>query len=127
MDESVNEYVKKIRMQKGVTQSLLSKQTGISLSLISKFDNSKCNISESKLSKIITMLSSDDDEFKKHSQLIYETFGLQLSNSYSSYGLATYDFNDIDKLAKTLTYKGKQISPSNIALIKQLAQALAGK
>ena len=47
------------------------------------------------------MLSSDDDEFKKHSQLIYESFGLQLSNSYSSYGLATYDFNDIDKLAKT--------------------------
>src|SRR5699024_1547798 len=123
----LNKYVRKLRKEKGVTQSLISKQTGISLSLISKFDNSKCNISESKLSKIIMMLSSDDDEFKKHSQLIYETFGLQLSNSYSSYGLATYDFNDIDKLAKTLTYKGKQISPSNIALIKQLARALAGK
>ena len=70
----VNKYLRKLRKEKGVTQSLISKQTGISLSLISKFDNSKCNISESKLSN-----------------------------------------------------KGKQISPSNIALIKQLAQALAGK
>ena len=92
-----------------------------------KFDNSKCNISESKLSKIIMMLSSDDDEFKKHSQLIYESFGLQLSNSYSSYGLATYDFNDIDKLAKTFTYGNKPLYDSDITAIKQIAKTLAYK
>ena len=123
----VNKYVRKLRKEKGVTQSLISKQTGISLSLISKFDNSKCNISESKLSKIIMMLSSDDDEFKKHSQLIYESFGLQLSNSYSSYGLATYDFNDIDKLAKTFTYGNKPLYDSDITAIKQIAKTLAYK
>ncbi|WP_323703189.1 helix-turn-helix transcriptional regulator [Staphylococcus nepalensis] len=123
----VNKYVRKLRKEKGVTQSLISKQTGISLSLISKFDNSKCNISESKLSKIIMMLSSDDDEFKKHSRLIYESFGLQLSNSYSSYGLATYDFNDIDKLAKTFTYGNKPLYDSDITAIKQLAKTLAYK
>lgn len=127
MCENINQYVKELRKSKGVTQSLISEQTGISLSLISKFDNGKCNISKTKLSKIIQMLSSDGDEFVKYSHYIYKAFGLQLTASNSDYGLTIYDLSDIDKLAKTLTYKGEQISPSNIALIKQLAQALAGK
>ena len=127
MDESVNEYVKKIRMQKGVTQSLLSKQTGISLSLMSKFDNNKCNISNTKLSKIMRTLSSNREEFKEHDNNIYRITKKHLIYSNNSYGIIAYDLSDIDKLAKTFTFKDKKLTDSDMVLIKQLAQALADK
>ncbi|HJG40543.1 MAG TPA: helix-turn-helix transcriptional regulator [Staphylococcus saprophyticus] len=127
MDESVNEYVKEIRMQKGVTQSLLSKQTGISLSLMSKFDNNKCNISNAKLSKIMRTLSSNREEFKEHDNNIYRITKKHLIYSNDSYGINVYDLSDIDKLAKTFTFKDKKLTDSDMALIKQLAQALSDK
>ena len=127
MDESVNEYVKKIRMQKGVTQSLLSKQTGISLSLMSKFDNNKCNISNAKLSKIMRTLSSNREEFKEHDNNIYRITKKHLIYSNNSYGIIAYDLSDIDKLAKTFTFKDKKLTDSDMVLIKQLAQALSDK
>ena len=127
MDESVNEYVKKIRMQKGVTQSLLSKQTGISLSLMSKFDNNKCNISNTKLSKIMRTLSSNREEFKEHDNNIYRITKKHLIYSNDSYGINVYDLSDIDKLAKMFTFKDKKLTDSDMALIKQLAQALSDK
>ena len=127
MDESVNEYVKKIRMQKGVTQSLLSKQTGISLSLMSKFDNNKCNISNAKLSKIMRTLSSNREELKEHDNNIYRITKKHLIYSNNSYGINVYDLSDIDKLAKTFKFKDKKLNDSDMALIKQLAQALADK
>lgn len=73
------------------------------------------------------MLSSDNDEFEKHNQYIQKEFGLQLSISHSDYGLTTYDLSDMEKLAKTLTYRGKSLTDSDVALIKQLAQTLADK
>ena len=127
MDESVNEYVKEIRMQKGVTQSLLSKQTGISLSLMSKFDNNKCNISNAKSSKIMRTLSSNREEFKEHDNNIYRITKKHLIYSNDSYGINVCDLSDIDKLAKTFTFKNKKLTDSDMALIKQLAQALSDK
>lgn len=127
MDESVNEYVKKIRMQKGITQSSLSKQTGISLSLMSKFENNKCNISNDKLSKIMRTLSSNREEFKEYDNNIYRITKKHLIYSNDSYGINVYDLSGIDKLAKTFTFKDKKLTDSDMTLIKQLAQALSDK
>ncbi|MCY1039624.1 hypothetical protein OWI77_12520, partial [Staphylococcus nepalensis] len=100
---------------------------GISLSLISKFDNNKCNISNAKLSKIMRTLSSNHEEFKEHDNNIYRMTKKHLIYSNANYGINVYDLSDIDKLAKTFTYRCKRLTDSDVALIKQLAKTLADK
>lgn len=127
MCENINQYVKELRKSKGINITNLAREIGVSRTLVSIFENGKGKMSDYKISGMIKKLSADEKEYRTHMKYVQEIFSKTLEDCDGGYGLTTYDLSNIDKLAKTLTYKGEQISPSNIALIKQLAQALAGK
>lgn len=127
MCENINHYVKELRKSKGINITNLAREIGVSRTLVSIFENGKGKMSDYKVNELIKVLSANEKEYKSHTKYIQEMFAMTFEHCDDDFGLTTYDLSDIDKLAKTLTYKGKQISPSNIALIKQLAQALADK
>lgn len=127
MDESINKYIKELRESKGLNITDLAREIGVSRPFVSTFESGKSKMSDDKTEKIIKVLSSDSEEYIVHCKNIHDKFGITLKNTEGKYGVQSYDFRNINRMAMNFTYGNKKLTHSDIALIKHLAKTLADK